>query len=83
VLYCASPSTGAPEDGVEFVLATMAAIIVSGIVLEWILPQRLKDRLGAMICWAMMAVTMTFLGAATLGLIAVLWIYYLLPALTS
>jgi hypothetical protein len=67
----------------QFVFLVMALTIVAGLLIERILPQPLKDRLGAMICWAMMAVTMTFLGLATLALIWVLWANLIQPALVS
>jgi hypothetical protein len=67
----------------RFVFLVMVILILGGLLLERILPRGLKDRLGAAICWGMMAITMGFLGASTLGLLAVLWIYYLQPAISS
>jgi hypothetical protein len=46
----------------------MLAMIAGSIVLELILPARIKNTLGVGICWTMMAITMTFLGASTLAL---------------
>jgi hypothetical protein len=61
----------------------MLAMIAGSLVIELILPMRIKERLGAAICWSMMAVTMTFLGAASLGLIAVVWFNFVQPLLSG
>ena len=65
-----------------WILLMMLAMIVGSIIVERILPQPTKDRLGAMICWGMMAFTMTFLGMAALGLIFVTVTNYILPRFT-
>ena len=57
----------------QFIFTMMIAMVAGSIVVEWILPQKLKDTLGAGICWMMMAVTMLFLGVSTIGLI---WMGY-------
>lgn len=64
-----------------WVLLMMLAMIGGSIIIERILPQPTKDRLGAMICWGMMAFTMTFLGMAALGLIFVTVTNFILPRL--
>jgi hypothetical protein len=63
----------------EFVLIAMLAMIGGSIVVEIVLPQPIKDRLGAAICWGMMAITMTFLGISTVGLIYATWALYIRP----
>ena len=63
----------------QFIISVMLGIIVGAIVVELILPQGFKDRLGAAICWAMMAVTMLFLAGATVGLLYGTWTQYLKP----
>lgn len=62
-----------------WIFLVMLAMIAGSIVIELILPSSVKERLGAMICWSMMAVTMTFLGASTLGLVFVGWTQILQP----
>jgi hypothetical protein len=64
---------------VQFILIAMAVMIGGSIVLEWVLPKALKDRLGTTICWTMMAVTMTFLGLATVALIGFGYLKYIRP----
>jgi hypothetical protein len=63
----------------EFVLVAMLVMIAGSIVVEIALPQQIKDRLGAAICWGMMAITMTFLGISTVGLIYATWALYIRP----
>ena len=63
----------------QFILIAMAVMIGGSIVLEWVLPGALKDRLGTAICWTMMAVTMTFLGLATVALIGLGYLKYIQP----
>lgn len=63
----------------EFILIAMAVMIGGSIVLEWVLPTPLKDRLGTAICWTMMTVTMTFLGLATVALIGFGYLRYIRP----
>lgn len=67
----------------EFVLLAMLVMIAGSFVLEMILPQALKNRLGTAVCWGMMALTMTFLGVSTLGLIYATWAIYIRPHLGS
>ena len=62
-----------------FIFLVMLAMIVGAFVIEAILPQRAKDRLGAMICWGMMSVTMTFLGLSTVGLLIATWFKFIKP----
>jgi hypothetical protein len=54
---------------VAFIFLFMLAMIVGSIVVELILPQAFKDRVGTAVCWSMMGVTMAFLILATIGLI--------------
>ena len=63
-----------------FIFLVMLAMIVGSIVIEMILPQAAKDRLGAMICWGMMILTMTFLGLSTVGLLVATWFKFIKPA---
>ncbi len=67
----------------QFVFGVMAVIIVAGLIIEKVLPQDFKDRLGAAICWGMMFITMTFLGLSTLALLWVLWVNVVQPRLVS
>ncbi len=67
----------------SWIFMVMLGLIVGSIVIEKILPQGVKDRMGAALCWGMMAFTMTFLGAATLGLLVATWTQYIQPALAS
>ena len=62
-----------------WIFLVMLGMIAGSIIIEQILPQRTKDRLGALICWGMMALTMFFLMAAAAGLIGVTVKNYLLP----
>jgi len=68
---------------VGFIFLVMLSMIAGSIVIEMILPQATKDRLGSMICWGMMSLTMTFLGLATLGLLVATWIRYIKPMIAS
>ena len=67
----------------SFIFLVMLGMIVGSIVVELILPQAAKDRLGSAICWGMMAMTMTFLGLATVGLLIATWVQFIKPALAS
>ncbi len=51
-----------------FILSMMLFFIVASLAAERILPIGLKNRLGTVICWSMMFVTMSVLTLATLGL---------------
>ncbi len=62
---------------------TMLGMILGSIVIERILPQNTKDRLGAAICWSMMAITMAFLVLSSVGLVVSTWFQYLGPALAG
>jgi hypothetical protein len=64
---------------VGFIFLVMLAMIIGAFVIEAILPQRAKDRLGAMICWGMMSITMTFLGLSTVGLLIATWFKFIKP----
>ncbi len=62
-----------------WIFMVMLAMIGGSIIIERILPQRTKDKLGAMICWSMMAITMSFLALSALGLVIVTIRSYILP----
>ena len=66
-----------------FIFLVMLGMIVGSIVVELILPQATKDRLGSAICWGMMSLTMTFLGISTIGLLIATWVQFIKPALAS
>jgi hypothetical protein len=68
---------------VGFIFLVMLGMIVGSIVVELVLPQGVKDRLGAAICWGMMSLTMTFLGLSTLGLLWATWVQFIKPALAG
>ena len=63
-----------------FIFLVMLAMIAGAFVIEMILPQGAKDRLGSMICWGMMSLTMTFLGLSTVGLLIATWFKFIKPA---
>ncbi|MCP4006470.1 MAG: hypothetical protein GY725_20015 [bacterium] len=66
-----------------WIFMVMLGMIVGSIIIEKILPQGVKDQMGAAICWSMMALTMTFLGGATIFLLIMTWMRYIQPALTT
>ena len=66
-----------------WIFLVMLAMIAGSVVVELILPLRVKERLGAAICWSLMAITMTFLGASTLGLVFVAWQKIIQPLLSG
>jgi hypothetical protein len=68
---------------VAFIFLVMLAMIAGAFVIEAILPLATKNRLGAMICWGMMSVTMTFLGLSTVGLLIATWFKFIKPALAG
>jgi hypothetical protein len=68
---------------VIIIFGTMLGLIIASIVLELILPTSIKERLGVAICWTMMAITMTFLGLSTVGLVAIIGYQVLLPAISG
>jgi hypothetical protein len=68
---------------VAWIFLVMLGMIAGSVVVELILPLRVKERLGAAICWSMMAITMTFLGASTLGLLFVAWQNLIRPLLAG
>ena len=55
-----------------WIFLMMLGMIAGSIVIELVLPMRVKERLGAMICWGMMAITMTFIALSTVGLIYII-----------
>jgi hypothetical protein len=55
-----------------WIIFVMLGMIAGSWIIELILPMKVKERLGALICWSMMAVTMTFLGLSTVALIYVI-----------
>ena len=66
-----------------FIFLVMLSMIAGAFVIEAILPQGAKDRLGSMICWGMMSLTMTFLGLSTVGLLIATWFKFIKPALAG
>ncbi|MFQ5513011.1 MAG: hypothetical protein ACE5FG_01130 [Myxococcota bacterium] len=52
-----------------WIFLMMLAMIGGSIVVELVLPQRTKDRLGTLICSLMMLVTMAFLVLSAVGLV--------------
>lgn len=64
-----------------WVALMMLGLIAGSIVMEAVLPARVKEPLGSAICWGMMFVTMSFLVLATVGLAVVLGINVILPAI--
>ena len=65
-----------------WIFMVMLGMITGSIIVERILPQRTKDRLGAVICWCMMAITMSFLTLSAVGLIFVTVTNYIIPLFT-
>ena len=75
---------GAPEEElVTWIFLVMLGLFAGSYVLEKILPLGLKERLGLAACWTMMAVTMTFLGLSTVGLLYLSYAKYIEPMLAS
>ena len=66
-----------------WILAVMLVMIAASVVLEKVLPIRLKEFLGRTICWGMMAVTMAFLGLSSVGLLYVVTVNVILPAFSA
>ena len=66
-----------------WIFLVMLGMIGGSIVVELILPERIKQAMGGAICWFMMAVTMTTLGLCTVGLLYVTAVNYLIPLLQS
>ncbi len=66
-----------------WILTVMLVMIAASVVLEKVLPIRLKEFLGRTICWGMMAVTMAFLGLSSVGLLYVVTVNVILPALSA
>ncbi len=66
-----------------WILTVMLVMIAASIVLEKVLPIRLKEFLGRTICWGMMAVTMAFLGLSSIGLLYVVTVNVILPAFSA
>ena len=64
-----------------FIFLAMLGMIVGSIVVEFVLPQGLKDRVGTLVCWGMMGVTMAFLILSTIGLLVATWYRYIQPSL--
>jgi uncharacterized membrane protein len=62
-----------------WIFLVMLGMIGGSVLVELILPARIKQTMGNAICWMMMAVTMTTLGLCTIGLLVVSYINYLRP----
>ena len=67
----------------KFIVLVMLGMIAGSVLVEMVLPQGTKDRLGAMICWGMRAITMTFLGLSTVGLLIATWVQFIKPAISG
>ena len=65
------------------IFGMMLLMIAASIAVELVLPMAIKQRLGGIICWLLMAVTMSSLGLCTIGLLVATWINYIQPALFS
>ncbi len=65
-----------------WIFMVMLGMIAGSIIIERILPQRTKDKLGAVICWSMMAITMSVLALSAVGLVIVTLRSYVLPLFT-
>ena len=65
-----------------WIFLMMLAMIGGSIVVELVLPMRVKQAMGNAICWSMMAITMTTLGLATLLLLFVTFNNYIRPMLS-
>ena len=65
-----------------WIFLMMLAMIAGSIVVELVLPARVKQSMGNAICWSMMAVTMTTLGLCTLRLLYVTWANYIQPLIS-
>ncbi len=66
-----------------WIAGVMLVLIIGSTVADLALPEALKERLGVMICWAMMGITMTFLSLASLGLLWLLAFQVILPRLLA
>ncbi len=65
----------------SWIFVVMLALIGGSYMVEKVLPFALKERLGVAACWTMMAVTMTFLGLSTVGLLVMSFTKYIAPML--
>lgn len=64
-----------------WVALMMLALIGTSVVMEFALPSRVKEPVGSAICWGMMFITMSFLILATVGLVVVVGLNVILPAI--
>ena len=64
-----------------WIFLTMLAMIGGSILVELVLPANIKQRLGNVICWGLMAVTMGSLGLCSVLLLVVTWTNYVRPVL--
>ena len=65
-----------------WIFLMMLAMIGGSIVVELVLPMRVKQAMGSAICWSMMAITMTSLGLCTILLLVVTFNNYIRPLLS-
>ncbi len=65
-----------------WIFLMMLAMIGGSIVVELVLPIRLKQAMGSAICWSMMALTMTTLGLCTILLLVVTFNNYIRPLIS-
>ncbi len=66
-----------------WIFLMMLGMIGGSIVVELVLPMRIKQAMGNAICWMMMATAMTSLGLCTAGLLWVAWSNYIQPLVFS
>jgi hypothetical protein len=66
---------------VLWIFVMMFGLVGFSILAERVLPLAVKDRLGTIICWGMMFVTMSFLTLSTVGLVIILVRNVVLPLL--
>lgn len=64
----------------SWIALVMLGMIAASLVLEKILPLPVKEVAGRAICWTLMAITMAFLSLSTVGLLWVVLVQQILPA---
>ena len=55
-----------------WIMTVMLSLIVASLILERILPLRIKEVAGTAIVWTLMAITMAFLSVSTVALLLIL-----------
>ena len=66
-----------------WIFLMMLAMIGGSILVELILPATIKQKLGNVICWLLIAITMGSLGLCSLLLAFVTWTNYIQPILAG